>query len=76
MTAKKELEDFIMDYFKRWKRQDIYILHALRWATDQYCKCYRIKPFIISKSVEDLCKEGKLTKVREGVYRYDPEKNK
>ena len=72
----KDFTDFILDYFKRFEGNDLHIRFALKYATGQYYKQYGKKPLIIPKTVDELCKEGKLTKVRPGFYKYDPDKNK
>jgi len=73
---RKTITGLIMDYFRRYDCQDLYIGPVLDRATKEYFKIYHSKPYDSLKAVNALVEQGKLTMIKEGVYRYDPAVNK
>lgn len=62
-----------MEYFKAHPKQDLQHGPVVDWVEEQYLKLYGKKPRDTWRAIRRLSQEGKLIKVKKGVYRYDPE---
>lgn len=69
----KTISDLIMEYFKKHPREDLKHGPVVDWVEAQYLKLYKKKPRDTWRQIRRLHQEGKLIKVKKGVYRYDPE---
>jgi hypothetical protein len=62
-----------MKYFMNHPKQDLPHGPVVDWVTEQYLKNSPTPPRDPWRAIRKLHQEGKLIKVRKGVYRYDPE---
>jgi len=62
-----------MEYFQREPRKDFQHGPVVDWVTEQYLKEHSEPPRDPWRAIRKLHQEGKLIKVRKGVYRYDPD---
>lgn len=62
----------ILEYFHNHPNQDLQHGPVVDWVEEQYLKLYRKKPRDPWRAIRKLHQEGKLIKVKKGVYRYDP----
>ena len=65
-----------MEYFKKHPKEDLKHGSVVDWVEKQYLKLYDRKPRDTWRGIRRLYQEGKLRKVKKGVYRYEPEKVK
>jgi len=69
----KSIGDLIMEYFKKHPNKDSPHGPVVDWVEKQYLKFYKKKPRDTWRQIRKLHQEGKLIKVRKGIYRYDPD---
>jgi len=69
----KTVSDLVMEYFRAHPKQDLKHGPVVDWVEEQYLKLYRKKPRDTWRAIRRLYQEGKLIKVKKGIYRYDPE---
>jgi len=69
----KTVSDLVMEYFRSHTKQDLKHGPVVDWVEEQYLKLYGKKPRDTWRAIRRLYQEGKLIKVKKGVYRYDPE---
>jgi hypothetical protein len=67
------INDLILEYFRKHPKQDLQHGPVVDWAEDRYVELYGKKPRDTWRAIRKLHQEGVLIKVRKGVYRYDPE---
>lgn len=67
------INDLILEYFHNHPNQDLQHGPVVDWVEEQYLKLYRKKPRDPWRAIRKLHQEGKLIKVKKGVYRYDPD---
>lgn len=67
------ISDLIMEYFKMHPKEDIQHGPVVDWVEEQYQKLYNRKPRDTWRAIRKLHQNGKLVKVKKGLYRYDPE---
>jgi 5-methylcytosine-specific restriction endonuclease McrA len=72
----KSISDLIMEYFKKHPKEDLMMGPIVDWVTEQYLKTHSEPPRDTWRGIRHLHQEGKLIKVRKGVYRYDPDQIK
>lgn len=70
--AKKSISDLIQQYFEMYPNKDLEHGPVVDWVEEQYVKSTGKKPRDPWRAIRHLHQEGKLIKVRKGVYRYDP----
>lgn len=68
---KKSISDLVLEYFQRHPNEDLTHGPVVDWVEKQYVKLYGRKPRDPWRAIRKLHEEGKLIKVRKGVYRYD-----
>jgi len=68
----KTISDLIMEYFKKHPKEDLTHGPVVDWVEEQYVKLYKRKPRDTWRQIRRLHQEGKLIKVKKGVYRYEP----
>ena len=69
----KSVSDLVMEYFRSHPKQDLNHAPVVDWVEEQYLKLYGKKSRDTWRAIRKLHQEGKLIKVKKGVYRYDPE---
>ena len=62
-----------MEYFKNHPKQDLSHGPVVDWVTEEYLKNNPTPPRDPWRAIRMLHQEGKLIKVKKGVYRYDPD---
>lgn len=62
-----------MEYFRSHPKQDLKHGPVVDWVEQQYLQLCGKKPRDTWRAIRRLYQEGKLIKVRKGVYRYDPD---
>lgn len=72
----KSVNDLILDYFQKHPKEDIKHGPVVDWVTEQYLRDNPEPPRDPWRAIRKLHQEGKLIKVRKGVYCYDPEQIK
>lgn len=71
--SKTVIGDLILKYFKMHPKEDLQHGPVVDWVEKQYLKLYGKKPRDPWRQIRKFHQEGKLIKVRKGVYRYDPD---
>lgn len=69
----KSISQLIMEYFQMHPKVDLKHGPVVDWVTEQYLKENPKPPRDPWRAIRKLHQEGKLIKVKKGVYRYDPE---
>lgn len=69
----KSISDLIMEYFMNRPKQDLPHGPVVDWVTKEYLKNNPTPPRDPWRAIRMLHQEGKLIKVKKGVYRYDPD---
>jgi len=69
----KSIGDLVMEYFKRHLNEDLPHGPVVDWVEKRYLKLYGRKPRDTWRQIRKFHQEGKLIKVRKGIYRYDPD---
>jgi len=69
----KTIGKLIMEYFKAHPKQDLKHAPVVDWVEEQYLSLYGKKPRDTWRNIRKLSQEGKLMKIRKGIYRYDPD---
>ena len=73
MGTGKSISDLIFEYFQKHPKKDLQHGPVVDWVTEQYLKEHLEPPRDPWRAIRKLHQEGKLIKVRKGVYRYDPD---
>ncbi len=68
----KSISDLVLQYFQMYPNQDMEHGPVVDWVEKQYVKLGGGKPRDPWRAIRKLHQEGKLIKVRKGIYRYDP----
>ncbi|HHT9119083.1 MAG TPA: HNH endonuclease [Candidatus Hypogeohydataceae bacterium YC41] len=68
----KSISDLILEYFHKHPNEDLQHGPVVDWVEEQYLKLYKQKPRDPWRAIRKLHQEGKLIKVKKGVYRYEP----
>ncbi|MBA7497187.1 hypothetical protein ES702_07798 [subsurface metagenome] len=69
----KSISDLIMEYFRNHPKQDLSHGIVVDWVRDEYLKNHSTPPRDTWRAIRGLYQEGKLIKVKKGIYRFDPE---
>jgi len=70
---KKTISGLVMEYFMKHPNRDIPHGPVVDWVTEQWLKDHDTPPRDPWRAIRKLHQEGKLIKVKKGVYRYDPD---
>ncbi|MGB9699286.1 MAG: HNH endonuclease [Thermodesulfobacteriota bacterium] len=70
---RKSISKLIMEYFQMHPKEDLKHGPVVDWVTEEYLKENPEPPRDPWRAIRKLHQEGKLIKVKKGVYRYDPE---
>jgi len=69
----KTIGNLVMEYFKKHPKKDLPHGPVIDWVEEQYVKLYGKKPRDTWRQIRHFHQEGKLIKVKKGIYRYDPD---
>ena len=69
----KSISDLIMEYFQKHPKKDLQHGPVVDWVEERYLKLYGKKPRDTWRQIRKFHQEGKLIKVKKGIYRYDPD---
>jgi 5-methylcytosine-specific restriction endonuclease McrA len=69
----ESISDLIMEYFKKHPNEDLKHGPIVDWVIEQYLKTHSEPPRDPWRAIRKLYQEGKLIKIKKGVYHYDPE---
>lgn len=69
---KKSISELVMEYFKNHPDMEINHGPVVDWVEEQYLKENNKKPRDTWRAIRKLHQEGKLIKVKKGIYKYDP----
>ena len=75
MNKKKKVsqKEFIFDYYKNKPNKDIKHEEVVPYVTEKWEEEYGKKLADPDRAIRTLFEEGKLIKIKKGVYRYDPD---
>ena len=75
MNKRKKVsqKEFIFDYYKNNPNRDIKHEEIVPYVTEKWEKEYEKKLADPDRAIRTLFEEGKLIKIKKGVYRYDPD---
>lgn len=69
----KTINQLVMEYFTKHPNQELEHGPVVDWVTEQWLKEHSAPPRDTWRAIRKLHQEGKLIKVKKGVYKYDPE---
>ena len=69
----KSISDLVIEYFEMHPKEDLRHGPVVDWVEKQYLKLYGRKPRDPWRAIRRLYQKGKLIKVKNGVYRYEPD---
>lgn len=69
----KTIGNLVMEYFRKHPNVELPHGPVVDWVEKQYLKLYGKKPRDIWRQIRKFHQEGKLIKVKKGVYKYDPD---
>jgi 5-methylcytosine-specific restriction endonuclease McrA len=69
----KTISDLIIEYFKMHPKKDIKHGPVVDWVTEQWLINHDKPPRDPWRAIRQLHQNGKLLKIKKGVYRYDPD---
>jgi len=72
MKNSQTISELIMEYFMKHPNEDIPHGPIVDWVAEQWLKDHESPPRDPWRAIRKLHQEGKLIKVRKGVYKYDP----
>ena len=68
----RTISELIMEYFKRHPNKELKHGPVVDWVTNQWLKAHNKSPRDPWRAIRKLHQEGKLIKIKKGVYKYDP----
>ena len=69
----KTQRELVMEYFKMYPEEDMKHGPVVDWVAKQWLKDHDKRPRDSWRVIRKLHQEGKLIKVKKGVYKYDPD---
>jgi 5-methylcytosine-specific restriction endonuclease McrA len=69
----KSIKDLLIEFFTAHPKEDITHGPVVDWVETKYKQLYNKKPRDTWRSIRNLHEIGFLIKVKNGIYRYDPE---
>lgn len=69
----KSIAELVMEYFKKHPKTDLPHDPVVDWVEKQYLKLYGRKPRDPWRQIRKFYQEGRLIKIKKGIYRYDPD---
>jgi len=69
----KSIADLVMEYFKKHPNKDLPHGPVVDWVEKQYLRLYGKKPRDTWRQIRKFHQEGKLIKVKKGIYKYNPD---
>jgi len=73
MAQSESISHLVLDYFRKHPKEDLPHGPVVDWVTKQYLRKHPNQPRDPWRAIRKLYQEGKLIKVKKGVYRYDPD---
>ena len=70
---KKTIKELVIEYFMKHPKKDIPHGPIVDWVTEQWLNEHDTPPRDPWRTIRKLHQEGKLIKVKNGVYKYDPD---
>jgi len=68
----KSISELIMEYFVKHPHQELEHSPVVDWVTKQWLKEHDTPPRDPWRAIRKLHQDGKLIKVKKGIYKYDP----
>lgn len=68
----KTIRKLVMEYFVNHPNEELSHAPVVDWVTEQYVQEHGTPPRDPWRTIRQLHQEGKLIKVRQGIYKYDP----
>ena len=68
----KSISDLVLEYFRNNPNKNMQHGPVVDWVTKQYLKNHTNPPRDPWRAIRQLHQQGKLIKVKKGVYKYDP----
>ncbi len=69
----KTISELVLEYFEKHPDEDISHGPVVDWVSSQWLKDHDTPPRDTWRAIRKLYQEGKLIKVKKGVYKYDPD---
>ena len=69
---KPTVQELVMEYFENHPNQELPHAPVLEWVNRKYEEAHGRRPLDTRRRIRDLCKQRKLVKICDGVYKYDP----
>lgn len=69
----KTIRELVLEYFVNRPNEDLSHAPVVDWVTEQYVQEHGSPPRDPWRTIRQLHQEGKLIKVRQGIYKYDPD---
>ncbi len=69
----KSQSELVMDYFMKHPKQDLNHGPVVDWVTKEWLKNHDEPPRDVWRAIRKLHQEGKLIKIKKGVYKFDPD---
>lgn len=76
MKKSKTISELVMEYFKKHPNEDLPHGPVVDWVTKEWLKNHETPPRDPWRVIRKLHQQGKLLKIKKGVYRYDPDYTK
>jgi len=73
LAKSTSINNLIIEYFQKHPRKDIQHGPVVDWVEEQYIELFGRKPRDTWRAIRKLHQEGRLVKVKKGIYRYDPD---
>lgn len=67
------ISSLIMKFFRKHPKKNIPHGPVVDWVETKYFKLYKKKPRDTWRQIRRLHQEGKLLKIKKGIYKYDPD---
>ena len=68
----KTIRELVMEYFKNHPNEELKHTPVVEWVREQYLLEHENPPQDTWRMIRQLHQDGKLIKIKKGVYKYDP----
>ena len=69
----KTISDLVIEYFRNHPNEELKHGSVVDWVTEQWLKNHNKPPRDPWRAIRQLHQNGKLIKIKKGVYKYDPD---
>jgi len=69
----KTISDLVIEYFRNHPNEELKHGYVVDWVTEQWLKNHNKPPRDPWRAIRQLHQNGKLIKIKKGVYKYDPD---